>query len=69
MIGISDHESGQEGDFDDDLHSNGTFGVSARAQYHQLTQSQMSQISKGAGFGGNHLGRDRAVISAMSQNE
>ena len=29
----------------------------------------MSHISKGQIFGGNHLGRDRAVISAMSQNE
>jgi len=28
---ISDHESGQEGDFDEDLQSLGTFGISARA--------------------------------------
>jgi len=34
MIEISDHESGQEGDFDDDLPSTGSYGVSARAQYH-----------------------------------
>ena len=68
---ISDHESGQEGDFDEELYSG-----SARAEYNQHTVSQLSHISsqtiqeKGQSAPQQIIvKKGRTTISAMSQNE
>ena len=75
IVPISDQESGQEGDFEEELGSNLYISNSVRAQYNNQSTTKMSQISilnnqqMSISNKKSDLNKGRSTISALSQNE
>lgn len=75
LVPVSDQESGQEGDFEEELTNNLFIPNSVRAQYNNQSQ-KMSQISilnnnqpMSISNKQSELNKGRSTISALSHNE